>query len=76
GIDREKVRLQLWEQQIETRPVWKPMHLQPIFADCECINNGVAEELFFQGLCLPSGSNLSEANLERVITAIKDVYSK
>ncbi|MGL4882422.1 MAG: DegT/DnrJ/EryC1/StrS family aminotransferase [Waterburya sp.] len=75
GIDREKVRLQLWEQQIETRPVWKPMHLQPIFADCECINNGVAEELFSQGLCLPSGSNLTEANLERVITAIKNVYS-
>ncbi|MGL5794083.1 MAG: DegT/DnrJ/EryC1/StrS family aminotransferase [Waterburya sp.] len=75
GIDREKVRLQLWEQQIETRPVWKPMHLQPIFADCECINNGVAEELFSQGLCLPSGSNLTEANLKRVITAIKDVYS-
>lgn len=75
GIDREKVRLQLWEQQIETRPVWKPMHLQPIFADCECINNGVAEELFSQGLCLPSGSNLTEANLERVISAIKDVYS-
>ncbi|MGL6345140.1 MAG: DegT/DnrJ/EryC1/StrS family aminotransferase [Waterburya sp.] len=75
GIDREKIRLQLWEQQIETRPVWKPMHLQPIFADCECINNGVAEELFSQGLCLPSGSNLTEANLERVISAIKDVYS-
>ncbi len=75
GIDREKIRLQLWEQQIETRPVWKPMHLQPIFANCECINNGVAEELFSQGLCLPSGSNLTEANLERVITAIKDAYS-
>jgi pyridoxal phosphate-dependent aminotransferase EpsN len=51
------------------------MHLQPIFANCECINNGVAEELFSQGLCLPSGSNLTEANLERVITAIKDAYS-
>jgi dTDP-4-amino-4,6-dideoxygalactose transaminase len=75
GIDREKVRLQLWEQQIETRPVWKPMHLQPIFADCECINNGVSEKLFAQGLCLPSGSNLTEADLEQVIAAIKNVYS-
>jgi dTDP-4-amino-4,6-dideoxygalactose transaminase len=76
GIDREQIRLQLWEQQIESRPVWKPMHLQPIFADCECINNGVAEELFSQGLCLPSGSNLTEADLERVITVIKNLYSK
>jgi dTDP-4-amino-4,6-dideoxygalactose transaminase len=76
GIDREQIRLQLWEQQIESRPVWKPMHLQPIFADCECINNGVAEELFSQGLCLPSGSNLTEADLERVIAAIKNLYSK
>ncbi|BAZ46072.1 DegT/DnrJ/EryC1/StrS aminotransferase [Chondrocystis sp. NIES-4102] len=74
GVNREQVRLQLAQQQIETRPVWKPMHLQPVFADCECINNGVAEDLFDKGLCLPSGSNLTEADLQRVITAIKNVY--
>ncbi len=45
GTNREQIRLQLLEK-IETRPIWKPMHLQPIFADCEYINNGVAEELF------------------------------
>ena len=68
GFDREQARRRLLEQQIETRPVWKPMHLQPVFANCECINNGVAEALFETGLCLPSGSNLSETDLERVIS--------
>ncbi len=76
GIDREQVRLKLLEQQIETRPVWKPMHLQPVFASCECVNNGVAEDLFQKGLCLPSGSNLTEEELQRVTTQIKELYSK
>lgn len=75
-IDREQVRLKLQEQQIETRPVWKPMHLQPVFADCECIDNGVAGELFQKGLCLPSGSNLTEEDLDRVINAIRRLYTK
>lgn len=76
GIDREQVRLKLLEQQIETRPVWKPMHLQPVFKDCECINNGVAEDLFENGLCLPSGSNLTDDDLQRVTVEIKKLYSK
>lgn len=76
GISREQVRLRLKEQQIETRPVWKPMHLQPVFAECECINQGVAEDLFDKGLCLPSGSNLTQEDLERVIKAIKQLYIK
>ena len=75
GIDRERVRLRLLEEQIESRPVWKPMHLQPVFKDCECIDNGVAKELFQKGLCLPSGSNLSHDNLSRVITAIEKLYT-
>ena len=75
GTNREQIRLQLLDKQIETRPVWKPMHLQPIFADCECINNGVAEELFQQGLCLPSGSNLTESDLERVIIEVKSMFT-
>ena len=76
GFDREQARLQLLQQQIETRPVWKPMHLQPVFANCKCINNGVAEALFEKGLCLPSGSNLSETDLERVISNFKVLYLK
>ena len=76
GIDREQIRLQLLEQQIETRPLWKPMHLQPVFANCECINNGVAEDLFKKGLCLPSGSNLTDNDLQRVISEIRNLYTK
>ena len=74
SIDREKIRLALAEQNIETRPLWKPMHLQPVFSNCECFNSGVSEELFQKGLCLPSGSNLTEEDLNRVITEIENVY--
>ena len=74
SIDREQIRLKLLEQQIETRPLWKPMHLQPVFANSECINNGVAEDLFDKGLCLPSGSNLTEENLSRVVAQIRRLY--
>lgn len=70
GIDREEVRLALAQQQIEARPVWKPLHLQPAFADCECIGGSIAEDLFNKGLCLPSGSNLTTKELERVIQAV------
>jgi dTDP-4-amino-4,6-dideoxygalactose transaminase len=73
GADRETVRLALAEAQIEARPVWKPLHLQPIFADSECFGGEVAEDLFERGLCLPSGSNLSDEDLDRVIQAIKQV---
>lgn len=76
AIDRETVRTELLKQQIETRPLWKPMHLQPVFQHCECINNGVAEDLFALGLCLPSGSNLTNSELERVTVEIKRLYRK
>jgi dTDP-4-amino-4,6-dideoxygalactose transaminase len=75
GVDREKIRLCLADQNIETRPLWKPMHLQPVFSECECFNRGVSEELFQKGLCLPSGSNLTEEDLERVSVEIKNVYA-
>ncbi len=75
GANREQVRLALAEQQIEARPVWKPLHLQPVFADCESIGGSVAEDLFERGLCLPSGSNLTTEDLERVIQAIAEIYS-
>jgi dTDP-4-amino-4,6-dideoxygalactose transaminase len=74
GADREQVRLALAEQQIESRPVWKPLHLQPVFAGCECVGGTVSEDLFARGLCLPSGSNLTIDDLERVINAIYAVY--
>lgn len=74
GADREQVRLELAQEKIEARPVWKPLHLQPVFADCECIEGAVAQELFEYGLCLPSGSNLSEEDLERVTRAIAKIH--
>jgi dTDP-4-amino-4,6-dideoxygalactose transaminase len=72
GADREKVRLALEAENIEARPVWKPLHLQPVFADYKCVGGEVAEGLFRYGLCLPSGSNLNEADLARVTDVICD----
>jgi dTDP-4-amino-4,6-dideoxygalactose transaminase len=74
GVDREKLRHALAQEQIEARPVWKPLHLQPVFADCECIGGAIAEDLFERGLCLPSGSNLTDEDRERVIQAITQVH--
>jgi len=70
GADRETIRRRLAANNIETRPIWKPMHLQPIFAGCDCFGRNVAEDLFKHGLCLPSGSNLTLAELNRVATGI------
>jgi pyridoxal phosphate-dependent aminotransferase EpsN len=64
---------QIWEhletQNIEARPVWKPMHLQPVYRGCRVIGGAVAEDLFRRGLCLPSGSTLSNEGQQRVIDA-------
>jgi pyridoxal phosphate-dependent aminotransferase EpsN len=67
----EELRLALEAENIESRPVWKPMHLQPVFAGCAFIGGGVAEELFMRGLCLPSGSSLSESDQDRVVTILR-----
>jgi dTDP-4-amino-4,6-dideoxygalactose transaminase len=67
---REAVRLALESENIESRPVWKPMHLQPVYKDASYYGNGTSELLFKKGLCLPSGSNLKESDLNRVITCI------
>ncbi|MHA7842935.1 MAG: DegT/DnrJ/EryC1/StrS family aminotransferase [Winogradskyella sp.] len=72
---REGLRLALEKENIESRPLWKPMHLQPIFKDAPSYLNGVSEELFNRGLCLPSGSNLSKEELDRVISAIKTYFA-
>jgi len=71
GRTPEEVRRALEEQGIETRPVWKPMHLQPVFREAETVGGEVAEELFARGLCLPSGSSLSLEDQDRVIEAIR-----
>ena len=76
GADREQVRLALAQEKIEARPVWKPLHLQPVFADCESIEGAVAQELFKYGLCLPSGSNLTDEDLERVTSAIAQIHKE
>lgn len=73
GADRETVRLAMEAQNIEARPLWKPMHLQPVFSGCERVGGTVAEGLFDRGLCLPSGSNMSEAELERVVAVFRSV---
>lgn len=74
GIDREQIRLHLAEHQIETRPVWKPLHLQPTFADCAVIGGHNAERLFTQGLCLPSGSSLTDRDRDYVIETFRAIY--
>jgi dTDP-4-amino-4,6-dideoxygalactose transaminase len=71
GVDRETVRCGLEEHGIESRPVWKPMHLQPVFADYQRIGGAVSEQLFENGLCLPSGSNLTPEDLGRVVDCFR-----
>ena len=70
---REKIRLALEKENIECRPLWKPMHLQPVFAAFPAYTDGTSEDLFEKGLCLPSGSNLTLKDLERVVKGIKGV---
>jgi dTDP-4-amino-4,6-dideoxygalactose transaminase len=70
GATREEVRLALEADEIESRPIWKPMHMQPVFRDCHKRGGEVAEEIFTKGLCLPSGSSLSHADQDRVIEII------
>lgn len=67
GITREDIRLSLEKENIESRPLWKPMHLQPVFREFPFYGSKISEELFENGLCLPSGSNLEEEDLERVV---------
>jgi dTDP-4-amino-4,6-dideoxygalactose transaminase len=95
GVDKEAVRVALSEENIESRPVWKPMHLQPVFICdeekgdrkgyraisiekkryyCRVVGGGVAEDLFKRGLCLPSGTAMSEKDLDRVIRVIRRIH--
>jgi len=75
-VSREELRLKLDLDNIEARPLWKPMHLQPIFSSCRYYGKKNAEYLFEYGLCLPSGSNLNDSDLERIINNIKVTFEK
>lgn len=72
---REHLRLKLLKFNIESRPVWKPMHMQPVFRKYDFVGSGISEGIFDKGLCLPSGSNLSISDLERVVEVIKLFFS-
>ena len=72
GKIKEEYKAVLEKENIESRPLWKPMHMQPIFSKYPSYVNGVSEDLFQKGLCLPSGSNLTKEDLNRVIIKIKD----
>jgi dTDP-4-amino-4,6-dideoxygalactose transaminase len=74
GATRHEVHAALDAADIESRPVWKPLHLQPAFAHCDCRGGAVAEGLFERGLCLPSGSALTDDDLQRVIGVIQHVH--
>jgi dTDP-4-amino-4,6-dideoxygalactose transaminase len=76
GVTREEVRLSLEKENIESRPLWKPMHLQPVFKGYPYYGGNVAERLFENGLCLPSGSNLKEEELDRVLACIWRLFQK
>lgn len=71
GVDRVQIAQALEAENIECRPLWKPMHRQPVFRDAPAYINGVSDRLFATGLCLPSGSNLPDAGRDRVIAAVR-----
>jgi hypothetical protein len=73
GATREEVWLQLEGRNIEARPVWKPMHLQPVFQGCRVLGGAVAADLFERGLCLPSGTQMTDADVTRVIDGLMSV---
>jgi dTDP-4-amino-4,6-dideoxygalactose transaminase len=71
GVTREDIRMALEAENIESRPLWKPMHLQPVFRDAPATINGTSERLFANGLCLPSGSNLQPDEKKRIADVLK-----
>ncbi len=70
GTNREKIQMAMEKDNIETRPLWKPMHLQPIFSNCPVYLNGCSEDLFNHGLCLPSGNGLTVDDRQRIINSL------
>lgn len=76
GITRDKIRLALEAENIESRPLWKPMHMQPIYDGSIFFGTGVCENLFNNGLCLPSGSNLTSEEFERIFSVLSKIFKK
>jgi pyridoxal phosphate-dependent aminotransferase EpsN len=76
GTDRNSVIQALEAENIESRPTWKPMHLQPLYKDCEVVGGSVSDWLFTQGLCLPSGTGMSSEDLKRVIVAVRQCWKR
>jgi len=76
GKTREELRMAFLEDNIESRPLWKPMHMQPVFENAPFYGGGTSEKLFNDGLCLPSGSNLREDEKERIANVIKMFFGK
>ncbi|MGU3376342.1 aminotransferase class I/II-fold pyridoxal phosphate-dependent enzyme [Chryseobacterium sp. M5A1_1a] len=74
GKDREGLRMAFLEDNIESRPLWKPMHLQPVFANAPYYGESISEKLFDNGLCLPSGSNLSDEDRQRILKIINAYF--
>ncbi len=72
GKTRENIRIALEKNNIEARPLWKPMHLQPIFSSCPAYLNGTSEKLFADGLCLPSGSNMTDEDRHKVLNTLNN----
>ncbi len=75
GLSREDLRLGLEQDNIESRPLWKPMHLQPVFSDAPAYINGFSEMAFRKGICLPSGSNLTEQEKDRIANKLDDIIN-
>ena len=76
GITREHVRLALEAENIESRPLWKPMHMQPVNFGSRFFGSGVCEELFEKGICLPSGSNLTDIEFDRIFSVLSQIFKK
>ena len=75
-MDPNKLMDKLEKENIESRPVWKPMHLQPVFEKYDFIGNNVAKNLFETGVCLPSDSKMTDKDLRRVTQVIKEIFIK
>ncbi len=76
GLTPDQIRFALAAKDIESRPLWKPMHQQPVFAHCPVYYTGVSDRLFANGLCLPSGSNLSDSDRAQIVDIITQVWAK
>ncbi len=68
----EAMRVFMLGKKVECRPVWKPMHKQPVYADCEVYTNGVEEDIFKIGMCLPAGPYVSDEDVKYIVDCIKE----